>query len=431
MKKSKHLNQWFWKWHIIAGLFCMPIIAMLCITGSVYLFESHFNNYAYRDARFVSVPDGDKNVSFATQLKVAQEYADHPIMSVTLPASDEQATAFRQHAKAHSRNLVYVDPYTNIVNGTYRQKETLMYTVRKLHGELLLGFPGTLLVELVASWFIVLALTGIYVWWPAGGFSNIGSMVKGFFAVRTKHGRRVFWRDMHSVLAFWMSVFMLIILAGGMPWTDLFGDNLKWVQKQTNTGYPEHWRSSKGLESNTQEGSSTRISLDQVVEISQTHHLPGEITIKFPDDESGVFTLSNRAPWLEDQQVLHIDQYSGDVIKALTWNQVGILMELRQIFMRLHQGQYGVLNLVIVLLVAITFFVATMASLISYLSRKPKGEWGIPKAPENFRIGMPILTAIGVLAIVFPMFGSSVILILLTSSIGRLINDRILSRRKQ
>jgi len=399
----------------------MPVVALLCITGSIYLFKSNFNDYVYQDVRFISAPENAKAASYTDQLSAAREFSDHHIMSVTLPTSTERATAFRQHAQAHSRNIVYVNQYTSEVSGAYAQKQTLMYTVRKLHGELLLGKPGTLFVELVASWFIVLVLTGIYVWWPAKGFS-----VKGFFTVRRGQGRRVFWRDMHSVLAFWMSAFMLIILAGGMPWTDVFGDNLKWVQKQTNTGYPQHWRNAKGLSSDSQLASTTdkAASLDQIVAIAKARDLPGKIIIKLPQDSEGVYTISNQAFWLADQQVVHVDQYSGEVIKALDWTQVGILMELRQVFMRLHQGEYGKLSLIAVLLVALTFFVATIASLTSYLFRKPKGEWGLPQAPESFKVGVPVLVLIGLLAIVFPMFGASVILIFLLSGLSKLVKQR-------
>jgi len=371
MRKSKELNQWLWKWHIIAGLFCLPVMALLCVTGSIYLFKDNYNDYRYQDARFVGDVESSEMASYQAQLEAAEDFSDHPIMSVTLATQAQQATQFRQHANAHARNLVYVNPYSAEVSGTYQQADSLMHTVRKLHGELLLGRVGTLIVELVASWFIVLAITGIYIWWPARSFtSKDGSITKGgFFTVRRGKGRRIFWRDMHSVLAFWMSIFMLVILAGGMPWTELFGDNLKWVQKQTDTGY----------------------------------------------DANGVYSVSNRAFWLEQQQVLHIDQYSGALIKTLSWQQVGILMELRQVFMRLHQGEYGIANLVAVLFVAMTFFIAILASVTSYLLRKPKGELGLPKPPAGFKPDKLVIGLILVLALVFPAFAISALLAFLMS----------------
>jgi len=416
MKKSKQLNQWLWKWHIIAGLVSVPVIALLCITGSIYLFKDNFNDYVYQKARFTETA-ATSDVSYAEQLNTVTSHTDAHVVSVTLPTSPQQTTAFRLHSKGHSTNLVYVDPYTNKVTGTYKQEESLMYTVRKLHGELLLGLPGTLLVEIIASWFVVLALTGIYVWWPLRGFSSAG-----FFTIRTKKTRRLFWRDLHSVVGFWMSAFMLIILAGGMPWTELFGDQLKWVQKQTDTGYPQHWRDSKGLTSNpvpTDTASPQAISLDLVVSASQ--QLPGEITIKLPQDKDGVYSISNRTFWLKDQQVIHLDQYSGAPVKALQWNQVGVLMELRQFFMRLHQGEYGIISLIAVLLVALTFLVSTIASLVSYFIRKPQGSWGLPDVPEGFNAGTMVVAAMAVLGVVFPAFGASVLLILLVAQLRKLV----------
>lgn len=392
-------------------------MAMLCITGSIYLFKDNYNDYRYQDARFVDTSSSVSMASYQEQLETAQEFSDHPIMSVTLATDAKHATQFRKHAKGHARNLVYVNPYTNEVSGTFEQPESLMYTVRKLHGELLLGQAGSLIVELVASWFIVLAISGIFIWWPARSFTDQnGSLRKGgFFTVRRKNGKRIFWRDMHSVLAFWMSIFMLIILAGGIPWTELFGDNLKWVQKQTDTGYPKHWRNAKGLSSQITSEKQTSLALDKVVEIANAKNLEGTLTIKLPQDAKGVFSVSNTAFWLEQQQVLHIDQYSGELIKALTWQQVGILMELRQVFMRLHQGEYGKANLVAVLLIAMTFFIAILASLVSYFLRKPKGELGLPKPPDGFKPDKLVLAVIVILALLFPAFAISVTLICIIS----------------
>ena len=417
MTKSKQLSQWLWKWHIIAGLICMPFMAVLCISGSIYLFKNQFNDYAYQNERFVSVPSNLVRYSYSEQLNVAQAHSDGHIVSVTLPGEPNRATAFRQQGEGRGQNLIYVDPYTNQINGEFNQEKSFMQTVRKLHGELLIGRGGELLIELISSWVIVLALTGVYVWWPYKNFS-----VAGFLSVRTKKSRKVFWRDMHSVVGFWASAFLLIILAGGMPWTQLFGDNLKWVQTQTDTGYPKHWRNAKGLASNFELARQTKansIDLDQVIKLAEQQTLLGEITIKLPKNDKGVYSISNTSKWLEDQKVIHVDQYSGGIIKALDWKQVGILMDLRQVFMRLHQGEYGVLNLVITLLAALSLFVSTSAAMISYLIRKPKGHWGLPKVPESFNAGAGILAIMVLLGIIFPAFGGSVLLIVMA---GYLLN---------
>ncbi len=406
MKKDTLLNQWLWKWHVIAGLLTLPVMLLLTITGAIYLFKDDVNQYLYKDTLIVT-PSNTTKLSLEQQLEIAGSN-NTPISGLIVPQTADQATAFRVASKGRAGNYVYVDPYQAEITGSFSQKQSLMFDIRKLHGELLLSKPGTLIVELVASWFIVLILTGVYVWWPKDGFS-----AKGLFSVRFAKGSRAMWRDLHAVFGFWLSVFLLIIIAGGMPWTDVFGSQLKWVQKQTNTGYPVTWRSSKGLSSDIPPKSQiqSRLTLDQLVRLPEVSALKGKVSIKLPKGPIGVYSVSNQAFYLADQKVLHLDQYSGHIVKQHTWDDVGILMDLRQVFMRLHQGQYGKVNWAILLLVSVLFLLSTIAGLVSYLKRKPTGNWAIPKVPARFQTDKILLALIIALGLLFPLFGLSVLLI--------------------
>lgn len=426
MQKNKTINRWFWKWHVISGLISLPFMLLLCVTGILYLFKEYYNDFVYDEQRFVSVPVSsstfEKNItSYDEQLTSVRGFTDGHVVQVVLPLEDHEATAFRLHGKKgdHTRNFVYVDPYTAKVTGQVDQRDTLMYKIRKLHGELLLDKPGSYAIEIAASWFLVLILTGIYVWWPGKRFKQAG--LAGFFTIRTKKGRRIFYRDLHAVGGFWLSVFMLIILAGGMPWTEVFGSQLKWVQKQTNTGYPENWNNSRGLSSDQSLNNTGQIvSLDRMVSIAQSQNLEGQLTIKLPMNDEQVFSVMNRSFWLRDQRSLHFDQYSGDLIQSYEWSDVGILMEMRQVAMRLHQGEYGLVNWIILLAIVFVFTLATASGLVSYILRKPKGRWGIPSVPESFRVDYGLGVLVVFLGIVFPMFGGSVVFILVLERVLRL-----------
>lgn len=420
--KNSTLNKWLWKWHVIAGLITLPFMILLSITGTIYLFKENVNQQLYQEAMFVNAPTKQLSSSNPTtlplsqQLASAQTFAKGSIASVSLPTQANQATKFGASIKGGGRasNNIYVNPYTAEVTGQLNQKDTLMYKVRKLHGELLLSQPGTLVVEIVASWFIVLIVSGLYVWWP-----KKGTGMAGVLTIRTQRGRRIFWRDIHSVLGFWLSIFMLIILAGGMPWTDVFGSQLKWVQQQTDTGYPAHWRSTKGLQTSTATNTSTQITIDDVAKIAQQKELLGVVTIKLPTEKANLYTITNRSLWLDDQQVIHIDSFTGETIKALNWQDVGVLMNLRQIFMRLHQGEYGLPNWLGILMVGLLFTLTNIAGLISYLARKPEGLWGIPKVPASFKTGKVLVIGIIGLGVIFPMFGLSLLVIILWQLKGK------------
>lgn len=422
LQKSLQLNSFLWKWHVIAGLITLPFVLLLTVTGTIYLFKQDFENQIYSDIKYVEVTG--KQLSLTQQLSRANAHTDGKIAALVLApehASEQQhqstipATEFHVVGRGRASNALYVNPFTGEITGQVNQRDTLMYKIRKLHGELLLDKPGTLLIELVASWFIVLLITGIYIWWPTGK-----TKAGGTFSVRRRGHKRTFWRDVHAVFGFWLSIFLLIIIAGGMPWTEVFGSQLKWVQKQTNTGYPSHWRNAKGLSSDLTRVSSEKtntpekLDIESVITLTKSYQLEGKITIKLPQKDTGVFTISNRSKWLEDQQVIHIDQYSGAIVKHLTWKDVGILMELRQVFMRLHQGEYGSWNWWFLLGVALLFTISTSAGIFSYLKRKPKSSWGIPPVPNSFKASISIMLIIAALGVLFPLFGGSVLLLLFT-----------------
>jgi uncharacterized iron-regulated membrane protein len=87
------------------------------------------------------------------------------------------------------------------------------------------------------------------------------------------------------------------------------------------------------------------------------------------------------------------------------------MMDLRQVFMRLHQGEYGLVNWSVLLAVALFFIMSTVAGTVSYFMRKPQGQWGIPKVPERFRVDKVLVAFIILLGVVFPLFGASLITI--------------------
>ena len=85
-----------------------------------------------------------------------------------------------------------------------------MTVVFHLHGELLMGDRGSMIVELAASWAIVMIVTGLFLWWPRGT-KGLG----GVLYPRLRQGQRIFWRDLHAVTGIWVSGLALFLIADG------------------------------------------------------------------------------------------------------------------------------------------------------------------------------------------------------------------------
>ncbi|GAB3647283.1 PepSY domain-containing protein [Echinicola sediminis] len=397
---KKNLYNWIWKWHFIGGLISLPVILILAITGTIYLFKEDYEQPIKE--KLLSVSALGEPLSYQRQWEIAKENWDRKPNAMELPASQTEATAFVSGMFSHKSSL-FVDPYSGKVNGTFQLDQSDMHQVRKLHGELLMGGFGTKIVELTASWMVVLILTGLFVFWPRGrGW-------RGFFTIRTKGNKRIFYRDLHAVTGFWFSILLLLILAGGLPWTDVFGSGYQWVQKQTDTGFPAAWQ---GRSINS-EVKGQPLSLDDMVNEAEKLQLKGQVSIGLPKDEKGVYTISNQTSDVDKMVVYHFDQYSGELLYHGTWDDIGVLMKSRLWVMAFHQGEFGWWNWMLVLLTALALVVMSLSAIISYVKRKKKGEWGIPDIPQNFSLGKGIAVLVIVLGLLLPLFGMNLILIYL------------------
>lgn len=379
----------------------MPFIVILAITGSVYLFKDNVDSKKIEAIKQTALSNNNVVYSFDEQQKMLEKKLGKPLQKLVLPNNKNDITEFVIGKFGHKKSY-YVNPHTNQFLGSFSPKDSWMYTIRKLHGELLTGSFGTKIVELIASWMVVLILTGLYIWFP------FEKGIKGVFTIRFKEGKRILFRDLHVVLGFWFSIIYLLVLAGGFPWTDVFGKNYKKVQKLTNTGYPKTWNGKNFSSKKT----TKKLSLDAIISIVKEQNLPGTVTIHLPKNETSVFSVSNNTLPLSNQQKLHFNQYSGELIHKNTWQDVGILMRTRMWLMTFHQGEFGNWNWWLMLLTGIALTVSSIAAIFSYLYRKSKNNWSIPKSPKQFKLGKGIIFVIVLFGIIFPLFGVSLVLIL-------------------
>lgn len=339
-------------------------------------------------------------LSLQTQWENAKAYwPEKPPQGIRLHQAADAATTFTRGRFSNTQQL-FINPYSGAVHDTYKVKETDMYLIRKLHGELLLGSWGTKIVELVASWLIVLLLTGLYLFWPRKG--NWRALVR----IRRNMGRRIFYRDLHSVLGFWSAGLLLLILAGGLPWTDVFGAGFKWVQTQTDTGFPSTW-TGRGIEIETPAANMPPLSLDSIVARAETFPLKGIVELQFPQHPKGAYRLGNATTDLHNIQALFLDPYTGKVIQTHTWEDIGIMLKARFWVMAFHQGQFGWWNWLLVFATALALVVLSVAGWFSFQRRGGRlTELQVPPRPK---MGKSIVALIVILSVLLPLFGLSVL----------------------
>ena len=124
------------------------------------------------------------------------------ITQVAPAPSDDRATEFDISTAAGATRRVYVDPYTGAVTGARDPSNSLTSIALELHGMLLTnrfldegGMWGDRIIELAASWAIVLVVTGVYLWWPRGRRRKRDALIPRLRA----RSVRMRWRDLHAV----------------------------------------------------------------------------------------------------------------------------------------------------------------------------------------------------------------------------------------
>ena len=215
-----------WRWHFYAGLFCIPFVVVLSISGSIYLFKTEIESWI--DGPYDRLEVSGQSATAADQVRAALAAVPGSTLDAyEMPAAAGSAVRVivRRDGEA---TQVYLHPESLDVLKKVAEDDRFMRVLFRLHGELLLGNRGSTLVELAASWAIIMIVTGLYLWWPRGAIG-----LRGVVYPRLGSGPRVFWRDIHAVTGFWISGLALLMLFSGLPWAKFWGDYLKAARRLT------------------------------------------------------------------------------------------------------------------------------------------------------------------------------------------------------
>jgi len=208
-----------WRWHFYAGLFVIPFVLLLAATGAAYLFKPQVERWEERAYR---TPVVERVVLPSAQVAAAlAAFPGARFASYRLPERPGDAAMVHiAMADGQAMRDVFVSP-AGAVLGSLDPETRIMETLKTIHGQLLLGKRGSWLVELAASWAMVLTLSGLYLWWPRD------RRLAGVLWPRLRAGKRLLWRDLHAVTGFWIAGLVLVLLVTGLPWAGLWGSAFK------------------------------------------------------------------------------------------------------------------------------------------------------------------------------------------------------------
>jgi uncharacterized iron-regulated membrane protein len=223
-----------WRWHFYAGLFVMPFLVVLAITGTLYCFQPQIEPLLYRHRLIVESQATPRLPDNALLAKARAAMPPGSTAVTAVIASDPRRSAEYVFRLADGdKESAYLNPYNGELLGTLSVERRFMQVDRMLHRKLLLGKPGELLMELAACWTLVLIGTGVALWWPREKTTARAALLPRF----TLKGRAL-WKNLHAVMGIWLALGALAFVLTGLPWSGSWGQQFKALATAANLGAP-------------------------------------------------------------------------------------------------------------------------------------------------------------------------------------------------
>lgn len=435
-----------WRWHFYAGLFTLPFVVILSISGSIYLFKPQIE--AWNDRAYDKlVINQTASVADQVQAALASVPESTPV-GYELPQTP--ASAARVIVRGNGESIrVYVHPETLTVLHQVPENQRLMKQLFRLHGELWMGDRGSNIVELASSWTILMIVSGLYLWWPrnSNGFG-------GVLYPRWWKGSRIIWRDLHGVTGAWISTLALFLLITGLPWAKFWGNYFKAIRSVTGTAVAQqewttgseksstretnkssehggHGGGSRSERSATERDRGSRVGsrgnrfgaaalpkdmagFDRVALTVQPLRLEHPVVIAPPRDGSVNWTAKSMTPNRPYREDLVVNGSTGEIISRVDFRQKHWVDRIVSTGIAAHEGQlFGWPNQLLGLLTAAGLVLLSVSGVVMWWRRREHGVLGAPHQAINPQISLGMIGVLVLFGIYLPMFGASLVMVLL------------------
>lgn len=432
-----------WRWHFYAGLYVVPFLLMLALTGLVMVFFTGFQN---RLGMTIDVMPQAQTASVGAQAQAVlaklpgaqlKEYVSPK--SVTVPAWFVVKLGDRVEAVA-------LNPYTAEVIRTVDKENTVFAWAEKIHGTLLIGDVGDWLIEIAAGLGIVLIVTGLYMAWPRGSVGWRQALVPD---LSTKG--RVWWKSLHVSVAFWISVVLTFFLVTGLAWSGVWGGKFvqpwgsfpaaKWddVPKSDAThaalATPGLKEVPWGLEQTPLPVSGSTagkpglpagqpVNLDTVEAYARSIGFGGQFHIAVPQDASGVYSISADSMSGDltnptGDRFVHIDRYTGRVLAEASFADYSPMAKFMAVGIALHQGDMGLVSAGVNVVFCLAVVFLCVSGTVMWWKRRPvnAGRLVAPRAPADAKLWKTGAVVMLVVALAFPLSGAVLVGVLLLDTL--------------
>ena len=206
------------KLHLWISLPFGLIIALICFTGSIMVFEKEINELVYKE-RYKVTPVSGERITPAEAAAVAAAVLPDTMDIASVQIPFDESSTYAISTPGRRRITVYVNPYTAEVTAIQNPGDGKFFsTVRELHRWL--SFRGESrsigknIIGVTTFAMVIILITGLVAWIPK---SRKG--LKNRLRISFSHGWRRFWHDLHVAGGFYTILLLLLMSLTGLTWS--------------------------------------------------------------------------------------------------------------------------------------------------------------------------------------------------------------------
>jgi uncharacterized iron-regulated membrane protein len=299
----------------------------------------------------------------------------------------------------------YVNPYTAEVLGSMVQGERFSNWSRKLHSNYLQNDNWRWMVELAASWLMVMLVTGVYLWWPQGKQGVLQAALP-----QSSARGRVAWKQWHAFTGVALSVMSAVILTTGLTWSKYAGDQVRLARDLTNQGSPRIPATIKS----TVPATGAPLTWQAAHEALRGEAPDISMQVMAPKGPDGVWRANQMDKGQPERRFdLLLDAYTGQRLYYSGWDKQTAFGKATAIGIPFHRGEFGWWNQALLFIFGLGVIFSIVSGWVMYFKRRAKGLAAMPAlVPGAWKSASPyaVLGAV-VMFVAMPLLALSAALV--------------------
>ena len=232
------MKRFFAKVHVWLSIPFGIIIAIVCLTGAILVFETEILELCYPSRYFVKEMKGEPLPPAALMEAARQQLPDSIKINGIRVSSDPRRTY--QLVLPGKKAACFIDPYTAGLTGIDDGKGFFMKTMR-LHRWLLDEYKrdgsfarGKAIVGYSTLALVIIIISGLVIWYPRNK-----KVLKNRLKIKTKSGWFRFLYDLHVSGGFYAALLLLVLSLTGLTWSFGWYRNAFYTAFGVSTNQPQ------------------------------------------------------------------------------------------------------------------------------------------------------------------------------------------------